>query len=213
MRTLTKELQQSMTPQHALETLVEGNMRFAQNLRFDRNLLQQAKETADGQFPFAIVLSCIDSRTAPELIFNQGLGDIFSVRVAGNVLSEDVLGCMEFACQVAGSKLIVVLGHTRCGAVKGACDRVRLGSLTALLNKIQPAVYAVEKNSAKDLPFAALVDRVAMENTRQQLRGILERSPILEHLYNDRKIGMAGGMYSVETGEVAFFERNVHAGD
>jgi carbonic anhydrase len=213
MRTLTKELQDSMTPQLALNTLVEGNKRFVQNLRFNRNLLQQVNETADGQFPFAIILSCIDSRTTAELIFDQGLGDVFSARVAGNVLNEDVLGSMEFACHVAGSKLIVVLGHTRCGAIKGACNHVQLGHLTGLLNKIQPAVYEVTKNGAKDLPFADLVDRVAMENARQQMRAILERSPILEHLYNDGKIGMAGGMYSVETGEVTFFERNVHADD
>lgn len=213
MRTLTKELQESMTPQRAFDILVAGNERFVQNLRFNRNFLQQVNETADGQFPFAIVLSCIDSRTTAELIFDQGLGDIFSARVAGNVVNEDVLGSMEFACQVAGSKLIVVMGHTRCGAVKGACNRVRLGNLTALLAKIQPAVYEVEKNGGKDLPFAELLDRVALENTRQQMRTILERSPILEHLFNDRKIGMAGGMYSVETGEVTFFERNVHADD
>ena len=144
MRTQTKDIQTSLTPERAFQILKDGNQRFVSNLRYNRNLLQQVNETSDGQHPFAIVLSCIDSRTSAELIFDQGLGDIFSARVAGNVLNEDVLGSMEFACQVAGAKLIVVLGHTRCGAVKGACSHVQMGHLTGLLNKISPAVYAVE---------------------------------------------------------------------
>jgi carbonic anhydrase len=127
MRTQTREIQTHLTPQKAFEILAEGNRRFVSNLRLNRNLLQQVNETSDGQYPFAIVLSCIDSRTGAELIFDQGLGDVFSARVAGNVVNDDVLGSMEFACQVAGSKLIVVLGHTKCGAVKGACQHVHLG--------------------------------------------------------------------------------------
>src|SRR5918998_2374789 len=133
MRTLTKELQEKITPKQALEILKEGNKRFMHNLKVNRNLLQQVNETRDGQWPFAVVLSCIDSRTSAELIFDQGLGDVFSVRIAGNIVNEDILGSMEFGCKVAGSKIIVVLGHTKCGAIKGACDHVEMGHLTSLL--------------------------------------------------------------------------------
>ena len=138
MRTHNKESQSIITPAIALQILKEGNQRFVNNLKYNRNLLQQVNETRDGQWPFAVILSCIDSRTSAELIFDQGLGDIFSVRIAGNITNEDILGSMEFACKVAGSKLIVVLGHTKCGAVKGACDHVEMGNLTALLSKLQP---------------------------------------------------------------------------
>jgi carbonic anhydrase len=206
MRTQTKEIQASLTPQKAFEILTDGNRRFVSNLRLNRNLLQQVNETSSGQYPFATVLSCIDSRTSAELIFDQGLGDIFSVRIAGNVLNEDILGSMEFACQVAGSKLIVVLGHTKCGAVKGACDHVELGHLTGLLNKIGPAIHEVADKS-KDKPAGdAFVEKVALENTRHQMRAILERSPLLNRLFKEGRIGLAGGLYSVETGEVSFFE-------
>ncbi|HEX8675896.1 MAG TPA: carbonic anhydrase, partial [Segetibacter sp.] len=127
MRTLTKEMQEKITPQQALEILKEGNKRFVHNLKVNRNLLEQVNETRDGQWPFAVILSCIDSRTSAELIFDQGLGDIFSVRIAGNVINEDILGSMEFACKIAGSKFIMVLGHTKCGAIKGACDNIEIG--------------------------------------------------------------------------------------
>jgi carbonic anhydrase len=207
MRTQTKDIQATLTPYKAFEILAEGNRRFVSNLRFNRNLLQQVNETSDGQYPFAIVLSCIDSRTSAELIFDQGLGDIFSVRVAGNVLNEDILGSMEFACQVAGSKLIVVLGHTRCGAVKGACNHVALGHLTGLLNKIGPAVHAVEKAGGTSLASDDFVEQVAVENTRHQMRAVLERSPILERLFREGRIGLVGGIYAVETGAVTFFEQ------
>src|SRR5690606_24243086 len=141
MKTLTKDLQTAITPRKALKMLKDGNQRFIQNLQAHRDLLEQVNATSDGQFPFAVILSCIDSRTSAELIFDQGLGDIFSVRIAGNIINTDIIGSMEFACKVAGSKLIVVLGHSKCGAVKGACDQVEMGNLTALLSKIQPAVY------------------------------------------------------------------------
>jgi carbonic anhydrase len=206
MRTQTKDIQASLTPRKAYEILFEGNRRFVNNLRLNRNLLQQVNETSSGQYPFATVLSCIDSRTSAELIFDQGLGDIFSVRIAGNVLNEDILGSMEFACHVAGSKLIVVLGHTKCGAVKGACEHVDLGHLTGLLNKIAPAIHEVEghrKGAPVDEEF---VEDVALENTRHQMRAILERSPLLDRLYQEGKIGLAAGIYSVESGVVSFFE-------
>ena len=207
MRTQTRETQSTLTPRKAFEILAEGNTRFVSNLRLNRNLLQQVNETCDGQYPFAIVLSCIDSRTSAELIFDQGLGDIFSVRVAGNVLNEDILGSMEFACQVAGSKLIVVLGHTRCGAVKGACQHVELGHLTGLLAKIGPAIHDVEQAAGSDQAPEAFVEQVALEHTRRQMRAVLERSPILEHLFREGRIGLVAGVYSVETGEVNFFEQ------
>src|SRR5919206_4828575 len=141
MRTHTRETQATTTPETALQFLREGNYRFVNNLKAHRNLLQQVNETRDGQFPIAAILSCIDSRTSAELIFDQGLGDIFSIRLAGSVVSDAVLGSMEFACKLAGSKLVVVLGHTKCGAIKGACDGVQLGNLSTLLNMIQPSVY------------------------------------------------------------------------
>lgn len=210
MRTQTSETQTHLTPEKALEILREGNRRFVNNLRANRNLLQQVNETSAGQFPFAVILSCIDSRTSAELIFDQGLGDIFSVRIAGNVVNEDILGSMEFACKVAGSKLIVVLGHTRCGAIKGACDNVQMGHLTGLLAKIAPAVNAVSRagNTSDDR-----VEQVALENTRQQMRSILERSPILEHLFTEGAIGFACGIYSVESGEVRFVEERFREAD
>jgi len=206
MRTQTKDIQSSLTPKMAFDILLAGNHRFVNNLRANRNLLQQVNETSDGQFPFAVVLSCIDSRTSAELVFDQGLGDIFSVRIAGNVLNEDILGSMEFACGVAGSKLIVVLGHSRCGAVKGACDYVQMGHLTGLINKIGPAVHAVETSKERPGEKPAFVEAVALENTRMQMKAIIERSPILEHLYNDGTIGIVSAMYSVESGEITFHD-------
>src|SRR5690606_35035792 len=136
MRTLTKEMQEKLTPQQIIDLLQDGNKRFVNNLKVNRNLLQQVNETSDGQHPFACILSCIDSRTSAELIFDQGLGDIFSCRIAGNILNEDILGSMEFSCKLAGSKVIVVLGHSKCGAIRGACDNVTLGNLSSLLAKV-----------------------------------------------------------------------------
>ena len=145
MKVHTKESQATMTPEKALQFLTEGNQRFQNNLKANRNLLQQINDTRDGQFPFATILSCIDSRVSAELVFDQGLGDIFSVRIAGNFVNEDILGSMEFGCKLAGTRLVVVLGHTSCGAIKGACDHARLGNLTKLIQKIEPAVYAVNE--------------------------------------------------------------------
>ena len=151
MKAHTRETQATMTPQKALQYLKEGNLRFQNNLKAHRNLLEQVNDTSDGQFPFATILSCIDSRVSAELVFDQGLGDIFSVRIAGNFVNEDILGSMEFASKLAGTKLIVVLGHTSCGAVKGACDDAKLGNLTAMLSKIKPAVAAVKEPKDKSL--------------------------------------------------------------
>ena len=207
MRTHTSESQDSLTSADALQILKEGNSRFCANLKANRNLLQQVNETTDGQWPFAVVLSCIDSRTSAELIFDQGLGDIFSVRIAGNFLNDDILGSMEFACHVAAAKLVVVLGHSQCGAIKGACDNVELGLLTGMLKKIQPAVDAVstpsepsERCSSND----AFVDAVALENVRQSIDGITKRSEVLRAMQDAGSIDIVGGMYDVSTGKVDF---------
>jgi carbonic anhydrase len=207
MKTLTKEMQAAITPRIALELLKEGNKRFINNLKVNRNLLQQVNETSDAQHPFAIILSCIDSRTSAELIFDQGLGDIFSVRIAGNIINEDILGSMEFACKVAGSKFIVVLGHTRCGAVKGACDHVEMGNLTALLTKLQPAVYEEKtetenRNSAND----DFVEKVSVINVKRTVHAIIERSPILKEMIQNGAIGIVGGTYDITTGTVDFYD-------
>ncbi|WP_017733408.1 carbonic anhydrase family protein [Nafulsella turpanensis] len=205
MRTQTKQTQSQLTPERAKEILREGNERFVNNLRFNRNLLQQVNETSEGQFPFAVVLSCIDSRTSAELIFDQGLGDIFSTRIAGNIVNEDILGSMEFACKVAGSKLIVVLGHTNCGAVKGACDHVEMGHLSGLLGKIQPSVKAVEyqgERSSKNMEFVEMVSR---KNVEKMLAEIQQKSPILREMIESGQIGIVGAMYNVETGVVEFY--------
>ncbi|WP_084299392.1 carbonic anhydrase family protein [Dyadobacter tibetensis] len=207
MKTLTKEAQEAITPAMALELLKSGNTRFVENLKLNRNLLQQANETSDGQHPFAVILSCIDSRTSAELIFDQGLGDIFSVRIAGNIINEDILGSMEFGCKVAGSKIIVVLGHTSCGAVKGACDHVELGNLTGLLAKIEPAVEAekTEKEN-RNSKNSAFVEKVSEINVRQTVEAIMERSPILKEMIQDGSVGIIGGMHEIATGKVTFFE-------
>lgn len=213
MRTLTRETRDALTPQMAIDVLRRGNERFVNNLKANRNLLQQVNETSEGQHPLAIVLSCIDSRTSAELIFDQGLGDIFSVRIAGNVLNDDILGSMEFACKVAGAKAIVVLGHSRCGAVKGACDGVQLGNLTGLLAKIADAV-ALETETVGDRTAAnpAFVARVAELNVMLVQRQIMERSPTLAAMIEASEIAMLGGMYDVESGAVEFYDAQMLIG-
>lgn len=207
MKTLTKELQESISPSKALEILKDGNQRFVSNLKINRNLLQQANETSDGQHPFAVILSCIDSRTSAELIFDQGLGDVFSVRIAGNIINEDILGSMEFGCKVAGSKIIVVLGHTKCGAVKGACDHVEMGNLTALLTKIRPAVddeVTVKEN--RNSGNSIFVEKVSAINVKRTVKAIMERSPILKEMIESGQIGIVGGTHDISTGEVEFYD-------
>jgi carbonic anhydrase len=206
MKTLTKELQDAITPSLALELLKEGNKRFVNNLKTNRNLLQQANETSDGQHPFAVVLSCIDSRTSAELIFDQGLGDIFSVRIAGNIINEDILGSMEFACKLAGSKIIVVLGHSKCGAIKGACDHAEMGNLTALLAKIRPAVDdELETKDNRSSKNDIFVENVAAINVKRTIKAIMERSTILEHMILNGEIGIIGGMHDLPTGQVTYY--------
>ena len=211
MKTLTKEMQTAITPSMALELLKDGNRRFVSNLKVNRNLLQQANETLDGQHPFAVILSCIDSRTSAELIFDQGLGDVFSVRIAGNIINEDILGSMEFGCKVAGSKIIVVLGHTKCGAVKGACDHVEMGNLTALLTKIRPAVddeTTTKENRNSSNP--EFVEKVSTINVKRTVKSIMERSPILKEMIESGEIGIVGGTHDISTGEVTFFTETMN---
>lgn len=206
MKTLTKEMQNEITPAMALDILKEGNHRFINNLKANRNLLQQANDTLEGQHPFAVILSCIDSRTSAELIFDQGLGDVFSVRIAGNIINEDILGSMEFGCKVAGSKIIVVLGHTKCGAVKGACDHVEMGNLTSLLSKLQPAVYdektVIEDRTSENTEF---VEKVSEINVKRSVQAIKERSPILKEMLEKGEIEIVGGVHDLATGVVTFF--------
>jgi carbonic anhydrase len=198
-----------VTPEIALQYLKEGNERFVNNLKANRNLLEQVNETRDGQWPFAAILSCIDSRTSAELIFDQGLGDVLSIRIAGNIINTDIIGSLEFACRVLGSKLIVVLGHSKCGAIKGACDHVEMGNVTELLSKVQPAVYQESKgrnleecNSSN----SEFVETVADANVRRSVIGIISRSYILEKMIQGGEVAIIGGKHDLETGHVHFFD-------
>jgi len=207
MKTLTKKMRDSMTPDQALQLLKEGNKRFINNLKANRNLLQQANETSADQYPFAIILSCIDSRTSAEIIFDQGLGDVFSVRIAGNIINEDILGSMEFACKISGSKIITVLGHTNCGAIKGACDHVEMGNLTSLLSKIRPAIddeaSVTENRNSNNEDF---VEKVTAINVKRTMDSIVQRSPILKEMLEKKEILLVGGVHNIATGEVEFNE-------
>ena len=208
MYTHTKETQSKMTPELSLQNLREGNKRFQENVRLSRNLVQQVRETASGQYPYATVLSCIDSRVSSELIFDQGMGDLFSIRIAGNFVNEDILGSMEFACKLAGTKLVVVLGHTACGAVKGACDHARLGNLTTLINKIEPAVAAVSEPTDESLRNSKNIDfvnQVAEKNVMMTIENIRDQSPVLAEMEANNEIKIIGGMYNISNGEVTFY--------
>ena len=209
MKAHSKESQNLMTPESSLTSLVEGNTRFQQNLRADRNLLEQVKTTSTGQFPFATILSCIDSRVSSELIFDQGIGDLFSIRIAGNFANTDVLGSMEFACKLAGTKLLVVLGHTACGAVKGACDDAKLGNLTSMLAKIKPAVKATIEPadvSIRNSSNTVFVNDVSTKNVELTIDYILENSPVLKEMQSDGSIKVIGAMYDITSGKVTFYE-------
>ncbi len=202
----TKEMQASMTPESALEALDSGNARFVAGHPLHRDTAADVKATASGQYPFAVVLSCLDSRQPIEIVLDQGIGDIFSARVAGNALNDDILGSMEFACKVSGAKLIAVIGHSNCGAIKGAIDDVDLGNLTGLLTKIKPAMDAVPADvSPRTSKNQAFVDQVSEANVRLVMRQIRERSPTLREMLDEHEIGLVGGMYDLETGKVRFF--------
>ncbi|MDG1652788.1 MAG: carbonic anhydrase family protein [Flavobacteriaceae bacterium] len=208
MKAQTKETQYLMTPTTALQELKDGNQRFIEKKQLNRDLLQQVSETSTGQFPFATVLSCIDSRVSSELIFDQGIGDIFSVRIAGNFVNEDILGSMEFACKLAGTKLVLVLGHTACGAVKGACDHARLGNLTALINKIEPAVEAVKEpadESIRNSSNSDFVNEVAAQNVKMTIENIRNQSEVLKEMEDAGEIQILGGMYDIQSGKVTIY--------
>ncbi len=216
MKAHTRETQSSTTPAMALQFLTEGNQRFVNNLKVSRNLLQQVNETREGQWPFAVILSCIDSRTSAELIFDQGLGDVFSIRIAGNVVNTDIIGSIEFACKVAGSKLIVVLGHSKCGAVKGACDHVEMGNLTELLAKIQPAVYQETATGDKGQRHSGndqFVENVAGINVKRSVRAIVERSFILEQMILKGELAIIGGKHDLDSGAVEFYPDTMLSSD
>jgi carbonic anhydrase len=204
----TKESQAAMTPQSALAELKAGNARFVAGRPLNRNFLEDVKATASGQYPIAVVLSCVDSRKPIEIVLDQGIGDIFSARIAGNVVNDDILGSMEFACKVSGAKLIAVIGHSNCGAVKGAVDGVELGNLTGLLNKIRPAMNQVpadvQPRTSKNLGF---VDKVAGANVRLVTQQIREHSPILREMIDQGQVDLAGGMYDLSTGRIQFFDK------
>ena len=203
MSIITQEIRDNITPDQALEKLLEGNQRFLNQNKVVRDELADATATAPGQFPYAVIVSCIDSRTSSEIIFDQGIGDIFNIRIAGNIINEDILGSLEFACKLAGCKLILVLGHTKCGAVKGACDDAELGNLTALLSKIKPAINnetsTTENRSSSNDDY---VENVAALNVTHSLSRIRTESPILVEMESSGLLKIAGGTHDIETGKV-----------
>jgi len=202
---LTKEQRDKMTPDEVIQHMKAGNERFRAGRPQHRDLMAEAKATAKGQYPAAVVFSCIDSRAPAELILDFGIGDIFSGRIAGNVADEDVLGSIEFACKVAGSKVVLIMGHTNCGAIKGVIDGAELGNLTALLSKIRPAVEATRYTGERSSKNYAFVDAVARENVVMTIANVRQRSPVLRDLESAGTIKIAGSMYNLETGVVEFF--------
>ena len=208
MKAHTKETQAAMTPALSLQALKDGNQRFINATQVVRDLNAQVDATSNGQYPFATVLHCIDSRVSAEHVFDQGIGDLFSIRIAGNFVNEDILGSMEFACKLAGTKVLVVLGHTACGAVKGACDHARMGNLTALINKIEPAVDAVElpeNESMRNSSNIDFVNSVAAKNVEMTLNDIRNKSEILKEMEVNGDLIIIGGMYNIANGKVTFY--------
>ncbi len=205
-QTFDQAAQAALTPDEALQLLKDGNARFVAGESTERNLVEQQRETSRGQYPFAVVLSCLDSRSAPEIVFDQGIGDLFVGRVAGNVVDTNLLGSFEFATAAAGSKLIVVMGHTACGAVKGACDGVEVGNLTALLDEIEPAIDAVDTPTGTDRSSANVefVNRVVETNVRMQVNELLRRSDVVRGLVDEGQVRVVGAVHDLSTGEVTF---------
>lgn len=204
--TMSKSIQQGMTPDAALLKLQEGNRRFVEGTEISRDYRKQVKETSAGQYPFAVILSCVDSRTSSELIFDQGIGDIFNARIAGNFINTDILGSMEFACKVAGAKLILVVGHNHCGAVKGACDHLEMGNLTHVMTELKPAVESVtDVNGERNSKNETFVQAVSEQNVKLAIREIREKSEILRDMEKKGEIKIAGAMYDLHTGIVSFY--------
>ncbi len=204
MKTLSQEDLNKITPKMALSLLKKGNIRFIDNLKKHQNLIEQVVATSTGQFPFGVILGCVDSRVPVELIFDEGIGDLFSVRIAGNIVNDDILASLEYACEVIGSKIILVLGHTDCGAIKAACDNVSIGNIPKLVQKIKPAINKVSCD--KKIEEQGLMDLVAMENVNNSIEEIRKRSTILRTLEQKGKIDIVGAMYCVNTGVVTFYE-------
>ncbi len=206
--TQTKESQKAMTPERALQLLEDGNERFITGELVNRDLRAQIKATSEGQYPFATILSCQDSRTSSDLLFDLNKGDAFSLRIAGNVVNEDILGGMEFGAKAAGAKLIAVIGHTKCGAIYGACDNVKMGNLTGLLDKIKPSITDVPMSiTPRDSKNPKFVDAVTQANVRYQMRQIREKSPLLKEMIDKGEVALVGGIYNISTGKVQFFEK------
>jgi len=205
---MTKSMQAAITPAKALQMLKEGNERFVSGTASGVDYLAQVKKTADGQYPFAAVVTCVDSRTQPEIIFDQGIGDMFVARVAGNFVNDDILGSLEFATKVSGAKIILIMGHTECGAIKGACDDVELGLLTATLANIQPAVTAVEKEdySPTNSTNAKFVQSVADMNVKLTMQMLRDRSLVLRGMIDKGELALVGAMYDITTGKTTFYE-------
>jgi len=201
MKAMTKATQEQITPADALNRLIEGNKRFTQNAQAKRDLQEQVIDTSTGQFPFAAILSCIDSRVPAEIVFDQGIGDVFSARVAGNIVNEDILGSIEYACKVAGSKLVVVMGHSKCGSVTAACKDVKLGNITALLSKIKPAVEVYNKGVEMD---EETIEKVAVQNVQVSIDQMRKESAILSEMEKEGQIKIVGAIYDVSNGQVAF---------
>jgi carbonic anhydrase len=207
MKAQTKQTQEAMSPDAALQALKDGNNRFITSTQVSRDLMQQVAETSTGQYPFATVLHCIDSRVSAELVFDQGIGDLFSIRIAGNFVNEDILGSMEFATKLAGTKVVVILGHTACGAVKGACDHAKLGNLTGMLEKIAPAVSQVKDPADASLRTSSNIDfvnRVAVKNVHMAIDNLRAMSPVLKEMEAAGEIKVVGAMYHIENGQVVF---------
>jgi carbonic anhydrase len=203
MRKHSKEFLQNLTPCQGYELLVEGNKRFISNLRTDHDHLEMINETRDGQYPFAVILSCMDSRTSTELIFDQGLGDLFSIRVAGNIVNNDILGSIEYAVKYVGAKVLMVLGHTECGAIKSAKQGVTDGHITDMLKRIHPSI---SKAMLKEDRYHKFNDNVTYANVEHSLEEILTRSSIVKEMFEKEEIGIVGGVYNIESGEVDFFK-------
>lgn len=202
MTTQTKDTQEKLSPKDAVQMLIDGNARFLEDRKTNRNLQDQVVQTSKGQFPFAVILGCIDSRVPVEIVFDQGIGDLFSARVAGNVVNSDVLGSLEYACKVAGSKVVMVLGHTKCGAVTAACNHVELGNITGLLDKIEPAMDVLKVDDQE--LTGELIEKVVIENIRQSMQQIRLNSPILKEMEDNDEIDIIGANYNVDTGKVEF---------
>lgn len=210
---VTKTMQQQLSPAQVLEQLKEGNKRFASGKSTDYDYTAAVKQTADGQYPTAVILSCLDSRTSSELIFDQNLGSVFNARIAGNFVNDDILGSMEFACKVAGAKVILVTGHSKCGAIKGACDHVQMGNLTHVINEITPAVEKTKTSGERTSKNDVFVEAVAKENVLMAIREIREKSPILKEMEDKGELIIAGAMYDLNTGLADFYTTEATGGN